>query len=326
MKRVLTGIRPTGKTHIGHYLGFIKNLIYFQGKYETFLMIADLHAQTHPFPYDPKELRKNTFELVKDLVSLGIDPQKITLFRQSDVPAHLYLYWIFGCLTPLGELYRMHQFKEWSQKYQKESIKAGILMYPVLQAADILLYHPDLVPVGKDQAQHVEFTREIVKKFNHIFGKTFKLPELYLEEETEKIMSLTNPTKKMSKSEPEGCLFIFDDEKTIKEKIKKTVTDSGDEVKYDPIKKPGISNLMIIYKSLTQKPLPEIEKEFEGLGYADFKEKIIEAFFEYFKPARLKRKKLKDKDILKILEKGKQKANKIAEENLNKILKKVGLR
>ncbi len=326
MKRILTGIRPTGKIHLGHYLGFIKNLFYFQDKYQTFLMIADLHAQTHPFPYHPRELKKNTFELVKDLLALGLNPQKITLFRQADIPAHLYLYWIFGCLTPLGELQRMHQFKEWSQKYNKESIKAGILMYPVLQAADILLYQADLVPVGKDQVQHVEFTREMVKKFNYYFGKTFKLPEVYLEKETEKIMSLTNPTKKMSKSEPEGCLFIFDDEKTIKEKIKKAVTDSGHEIKYDPLNKPGISNLMIIYKTLTQKPLPEIEKEFEGLDYNHFKEKIIEAFFNYFKEARIKRKKLKDKDVLEVLAQGKKKASQIAQKTLTKVLIKVGLK
>jgi tryptophanyl-tRNA synthetase len=324
MKRILTGIKPTGKLQLGNYFGMIKEVIKLQGKYEIFLMIADLHAQT--VPYKPKELRFLTYELASSLISLGIDPKKTVLFRQSDVPAHLYLYWILGCLSYLGELYRMHEFKEQSERYKKIGVGSGILMYPVLQAADILIYNADLVPVGRDQVQHVELARELARRFNQRFGKIFKIPEIYLNPETEKIMSLDNPQKKMSKSLPEGCLEIFAPEKEIKSKIMKAITDSGNEIKYDPEKKPGISNLMIIYKYLTNKSLAEIEREFDGLGYADFKEKIISAFFEYFKEARKKKKEITKNYIEKILSQGKIKANKIAQENLEKILKITGLR
>ena len=324
MKRVLTGIKPTGEVQIGNYFGMIKEVIQMQEKHEVFLMIADLHAQT--VPYKPKELKFLIYELAASLIALGIDPKKTVLFRQSDVPAHLYLYWILGCLSYFGELQRMHEFKEQSQRYKKQGVGAGIFMYPVLQAADVLIYNADLVPIGQDQVQHLELTRELAKRFNQRFGKIFKIPEIHLQKETAKIMSLNEPTKKMSKSLPEGCLEIFADEKEIREKIRKAVTDSENEIKYDPERKPGISNLMIIYKYLTNKPLPEIEQEFLGLGYADFKEKIIEAFFEYFKEARDKKKKIKNRDVEKILTKGAKAANKVANLNLSRILKITGLR
>jgi len=324
MKRILTGIKPTGKVQLGNYFGMIREILKLQENHQVFLMIADLHAQT--VPYKPQELKLLTYDLVSSLLALGIDPKKTVLFRQSDVPAHLYLYWIFGCLSYLGELYRMHEFKEQSERYKKIGIGAGILMYPVLQAADILIYNTDLVPVGRDQVQHIELTRELARRFNQRFGKVFKIPEIYLNPETEKIMSLDNPLKKMSKSLPEGCLEIFASEKEIKEKIRKAITDSGQEIKYDPENKPGISNLMIIYKHLTNKSLVEIEREFNGLGYADFKEKIIFAFFEYFNEARKIKKKITKNYIEKVLEHGKRKANKVAEENLNKILKITGLK
>jgi tryptophanyl-tRNA synthetase len=324
MKRVLTGIKPTGEVHLGNYIGMIREIIKMQEKYEVFLMIADLHAQT--VPYKPKELKKLTYDLASSLIALGIDPKKTILFKQSDVPAHLYLYWVLGCLSYLGELYRMHEFKEQSERYKKIGVGAGILMYPVLQAADILIYNADLVPVGQDQIQHLELTRELARRFNQRFGKIFKIPEIYLQEEAAKIMSLDNPQKKMSKSLPEGCLEIFANEKIIKEKIMKATTDSGNEIKYNPLEKPGISNLMIIYKYLTNKSLPEIEKEFEGTGYAYFKEKIYEAFIKHFKEARERKKKITQTTVDKILFQGAKKANKVANENLKKILKIVGLR
>jgi len=324
MKRILTGIKPTGKVHLGNYFGMIREILKLQEKYEVFLMVADLHAQT--IPYKPKELKFLTYELASSLLSLGIDPKKTVLFRQSDVPYHSYLYWILGCLSYLGELYRMHEFKEQSERYKKQGIGAGILMYPVLQAADILIYNADLVPVGQDQVQHLELTRELARRFNQRFGKIFKIPEIYLNPETEKIMSLDNPIKKMSKSLSEGCLEIFASEKEIKEKIKKAITDSGQEIKYDPEKKPGISNLMIIYKYLTSKSLAEIEKEFYGLNYADFKEKIISAFFNYFDSARKRKNGMTKNYVEKILIQGGRKANKIAEKKLEKILKTTGLR
>lgn len=324
MKRILTGIKPTGEIQLGNYFGMIKNVIEMQDRYEVFLMIADLHAQT--VPYNPKELRFLTYELAASLLALGIDPKKTVLFKQSDVPAHLYLYWILGCLAYFGELQLMHEFKEQTERYKKQGVGVGIFMYPVLQAADVLIYNADLVPIGQDQVQHLELTRELARRFNKRFGKIFKIPEIYLKEETAKIMSLNDPTKKMSKSLPEGCLEIFADEKKIREKIKKAVTDSGNEIKYDPQNKPGISNLMIIYKYLTNKTLAEIEQEFFGLGYVDFKEKIIEAFFEYFKKAREKKKKIKKNFIDKVLKEGAKKANKITNQNLEKIIRIVGLK
>ncbi len=324
MKKILTGIKPTGEIQLGNYFGMVKEIIAMQDKHKVFLMIADLHAQT--VPYHSKELKRLTYELASSLLALGINPKKTVLFKQSDVPSHLYLYWILGCISYLGELYRMHEFKEQSERYKKIGVGAGILMYPVLQAADILIYNADLVPVGQDQVQHLELARELARRFNQRFGKVFKVPEIYLREETAKIMSLDNPQKKMSKSLPEGCLEIFANEKKIKEKIIKAVTDSGNEIKYDPVNKPGISNLMIIYKYLTNKPLPEIEKEFEVSGYAYFKEKIYEAFIDYFKLAREKKKKITKKIVDKVLREGAKKANKVANQNLSKILKITGLK
>lgn len=324
MKRVLTGIKPTGKIHLGNYLGMVRQLLDLQESYESFLMIANLHAQT--VPYDPQELKELSYELVSSLIALGIDPQKTTIFLQSDNPWHSYLSWILSCLTYVGELQRMHEFKEQSQRYKKEGVGSGILMYPVLMAADILLYNADLVPVGEDQRQHLELTREIARRFNNRFGKVFKIPEALISKETHKIMSLSDPLKKMSKSLPEGCLEIFAEEKEIEEKIMRAVTDSGKEIKYDPQNKPGISNLMIIYKYLTNKTLPEIEEEFRGLAYVDFKKEIVKAFLEHFKEARKIKNKLKKKEILGILEKGKEKSIKASQPLIEKIKKITGLK
>jgi len=323
-KRILTGIKPTGKVHLGNYLGMIKQVIDLQENNEVFLMIANLHAQT--VSYNPEELQELTYDLVTSLLALGIDSQKITLFLQSDNPWHSYLSWILGCLTYLGELQRMHEFKEQSEKYKKEGVGSGILMYPVLMAADILLYNADLVPVGEDQRQHLELTREIARRFNKKFGKIFKIPEALIPQETYKIMSLSNPLKKMSKSMPEGCLEIFSSEKEIEEKIMKAVTDSGREIKYDPQNKPGISNLMIIYKYLTNKPLPEIEEEFKHVSYMDFKKEIYRKFLEYFSLARKKKSKLKKKEVLEILKRGKEKSIKTTEETIKKVIKVTGLK
>lgn len=324
MKRILTGIKPSGRIHLGNYLGMIKEVLRLQEKYEVFLMIADLHAQT--VPYKPKELKELTYELTRSLLAFGVNPQKTVLFKQSDVPAHVYLYWILGTISYIGELERMHEFKEQKERYQKIGVGAGILMYPVLQAADILIYNADLVPVGKDQIQHLELVRELAKRFNQKFGKTFKIPEIYVNLETEKIMSLDNPLKKMSKSLPQGCLEIFTSEKEIKEKIMKAVTDSERIIRYDPEKKPGISNFIIIYKHLTNKSINEIEKEFENLDYTELKENVYQAFLEYFKNAREKYKKIKRSEIDKVLSLGARKANKVAGETLLKVLKKVGLK
>lgn len=323
-KIILTGIRPTGKLHIGHYLGLIRYLVKLQTEYKVFLMIADLHAQSTPF--SPKGLRQNTFELVKSLIALGIDSKKTVIFQQSFIPGHLYLYWILSTLAPVGDLMRMHQFKEFSNRYKKEGIFASILMYPVLQAADVLLYLPDLVPVGKDQIQHLELTRELARRFNKKYGKIFKIPEVLTYPETEKIMSLDNPKKKMSKSLPNGALFIFDSKNNIKTKIAKAITDSEAVIRYDPEKKLGISNLMVIYKYLTQKTFSEIENEFTGFGYAVFKEKLIDVFLNYFQEARSKYRKINQLEINRILTKGNKEALRFTNSTLEKILKATGLK
>lgn len=323
MKRVLTGIKPSGSLQLGNYLGMVKEIIDMQNKYEVFLMIADLHAMT--VSYKPKDLRALTLDLAKSLLALGIDPKKTVIFKQSDVPAHLYLQWILTCLTPVGELMRMHEFKEQSEKYKKEGVGAGILLYPVLMAADILIYNADIVPVGEDQRQHLELTRDLAEKFNKRFGKIFKIPEIYIQPETAKIMSLTNPNKKMSKSEPDGCLEIFEKENLIKEKIMKAITDSETIVRYDPQNKPGISNLMTIYKYLTKKSFSEIEEEFKNKNYYEFKLAVYNAFMKFFKKAREKKNKISNNYVQKILKIGAKKANKEANKTLEKILKLVGL-
>lgn len=324
MKRILTGIKPSGKIHLGNYLSVIKELIEMQNKYEILLMIADLHAQT--VPYSPKELKYLTYDLIKSLIALGIDPKKTIIFKQSDIPAHLYLFWLFSIITYLGELTRMHEFKEQSEKYKKEGVGVGILLYPVLMAADIIIYNADLVPVGEDQRQHLELCREIVRRFNKKFNTNLKIPQVYIKEETAKIMSLTNPIKKMSKSIPEGCLEIFSPEKEIKKKILSAVTDSGKEIKYDPINKPGISNLMTIYKYLTKRTYSEIEELFKNKNYYEFKLATFNEFMKRFKEARKKKNKITNQQIDKILKKSAIKLNKLANNNLKIILKKVGLR
>ena len=323
--RVFSGIRPTGQIHIGNYFGAIKQWLKLQETKECLFCIVDLHAITTP--YDAQKLKENILELAIDYLALGLDPKKSIIFVQSDVKEHLELAWIFGTLTPLGELKRMTQFKEKAKKYGA-LVNAGILNYPLLMAADILLYKADLVPVGKDQQQHVELTREIARRFNKKYGQTFKLPSATLPEFGEKIMSLRDPTKKMSKTDdPMGCLSVFEEPEIIKEKIKKAVTDPGNEIKYDPKKKPGISNLIQIFSLATEKKKEEIEKEFEGKGYYLFKEKLAQVLIKKFEKFREKRKKLWQNPSLvqEILKKGKKKAEILAKETMQEVRKKIGL-
>lgn len=324
-KRVLTGLKPTGEIQFGNYLGSVKQITALQEQgHEIFLMIADLHAQT--VPYDPAELRRLTLDLGGSLIALGVDPKRVVLFRQADVPAHLYLAWILGCLAPTGDLMRMHEFKEQAERYQRQGVGAGILIYPVLMASDILLYQADLVPVGQDQAQHVELTRELARRFNSRFGQVLKVPELRVQPETAKIMSLDNPAKKMSKSLPAGNVEVFATEAEIRQKFAQAVTDSGREVRYDPAAKPAVSNLMTILKYLTEKDYKAIEREFMGQGYAEFKRAIADAFLLHFKAARAAKAKLTKSKIEAIFAAGARKANKAANETLAIVLKKTGLR
>jgi len=248
--RVFSGIRPTGELHIGNYLGAIKQWVKLQEENECFFCIVDYHAITTPFK--PEEMERNIFDTLIAYLAAGLDPKKCTIFVQSHVKEHTELAWILGTITPLGDLKRMTQFKEKSKKHP-EYVNAGLLNYPLLMAADILLYKTDLVPVGKDQVQHVELTREIARRFNKMFGKVFKEPKVLLSE-GEKIMSLQNPKKKMSKTDdPKGCILLFDEPEEIEKKIMRAVTDLGKEIKYDPVKKPGISNLLKIYSIFSEK-------------------------------------------------------------------------
>lgn len=323
VKRILTGIKPTGEIQLGNYLGMVKGLVERQNKYEVFLMIADLHAQT--VPYLPKKLKQLIYDLTSSLLALGVNPKKTLLFRQSDVPAHLYLYWILGCLAPVGQLQRMHEYKEQGERYGRQGIGAGILMYPVLMAADILIYQADLVPIGDDQVQHLELTRVLMRKFNQTFGQTFKIPGVLLQTETAKVMSLDQPHKKMSKSLPSGNLPIFAPEPEIRAKIKTAVTDSGSEIKYDPLNKPAVSNLMTTYKHLSGQSYQQIEQEFKGKGYAQFKNELTKVFLSHFKAARAQKKQINQNNVDKILAAGAKAANQMANKTLRIVMQKTGL-
>ena len=323
--RIFSGIRPTGTLHIGNYLGAIKQWIKFQEKGECLFCIVDLHAITTPF--EPEELRKNIIELATSYLAVGLNPKKSILFVQSHVKEHAELAWLLGTITPLGELKRMTQFKEKSKKHP-QYVNAGLLNYPILMAADILLYQTDIVPVGKDQKQHVELTREIARKFNKKFGKVFKIPKPKIPKIGAKIMSLDNPLKKMSKTDnPKGCIELFASPREIKEKIMKAVTDPGKEIKYDPENKPGISNLLSIFSLLTGKTIKEVEGKFQGRGYKEFKEALAKLLIDKLKLFRERRKKLlvRKNYIKQILEKGAERARKIAKLTIQGVRKKMGL-
>ncbi len=323
--RIFSGIRPTGNIHLGNYLGAIKQWIELQEKNECVFCIVDLHAITTPF--DPKKLQKNILETTAIYLSAGINPEKSVIFVQSHIKEHAELAWLLETITPMGELKRMTQFKEKSEQY-KDYINAGLLNYPVLMAADILLYKTEAVPVGKDQEQHIELTRSIAKKFNQKFGQTFKEPASMILKEGSKIMSLTNPKKKMSKSdEAKSCIFLFDAPEEIQKKIMSAETDSGKDVIYNITKKPGISNLLTIYSLLTGKTTKEIEKEFKGKGYGNFKKSLAEVLINYLEPFRRKQKELLSREVYvqEILKQGQARALTIAQETMREVKEKMGL-
>lgn len=324
--RIFSGIQPTSQLHLGNYLGVIKPWLALQsGNNECIFWIADLHALT--VPYKPDELKERTLEVVATYLIAGLDPEKSIIFRQSDIKEHTELCWFLSTVTPLGDLQRMTQFKDKSAKHVK-NINAGLLNYPVLMAADILLYQVDLVPVGQDQKQHVELTRDIAKKFNARFGETFKMPKPLIPKIGAKIMSLAEPTKKMSKSdEPKTHITLFDSPKDIAEKIGSATTDSDNEIKYDVEKKPGISNLLTIYSLFADQEIKQIEKEFKGKGYKNFKESLTKLLIEKLEPFRQKKNDFKNKPELleKILDNGAQKARAIAEQTMALVRLNIGL-
>lgn len=324
-KRMLSGIQPSGDLHLGNYLGAIKNWADRVNDYECYYFMADMHTIT--VRQDPAELRRRSLNQLAQYIACGLDPEKNVLFLQSHVPAHAQLSWVLNCYTMFGELSRMTQFKDKSEKH-KDNINAGLFTYPVLMAADILLYQPDYVPVGEDQKQHVELTRDIAQRFNGIYGNVFKVPEPFIAKAGARIYGLTTPGDKMSKSIPDGCVFIMDEPDVIARKFKRAVTDSDTEncVRYDRVNKPGVANLMNIYSTLTGKTYEEIEQEFEGKGYGVFKPVVGEAVIETLRPIREEAQKLmKDKAYLdSIYKDGAERAAYVANKTLRKVYKKVG--
>jgi len=323
--RILSGIQPTGELHLGNYLGALKQWIDLQNDHECFYMLADLHALTAP--QDPKTFRKQVIEKAAEYVAVGLDPKRCTIFAQSDVKEHTELTWIFNTLTPISELERMTQYKDKSEK-QKGDSNVGLFDYPVLMAADILLYLPGAVPVGHDQVQHVELTRLIARKFNAKYGKTFPEPKPLHGKQGARIMSLKNPKNKMSKSDgPDAYISLFEKPEAIKKKIAGAVTDAEKEVAYDLVKKPGISNILTIYSLFANIPIPEIEKKFKGKGYADFKKSLSDVLIKELEPFRKKKQELLKKETLveKILKEGRDKARLQAQATMQDVTKKVGL-
>ena len=324
-KRMLSGIQPSGDLHLGNYLGAIKNWGARSDLYECFYFMADLHTIT--VRQTPADLRRRTLEQLAQYIACGLDPQKNTLFIQSHVHQHAELGWVLNCYTMFGELSRMTQFKDKSSKHT-ENVNGGLFTYPTLMAADILLYQPDLVPVGHDQKQHCELTRDIAKRFNGIYGDVFKIPEPFIPETGARIMSLNAPESKMSKSMPEGCVFLMERPEDIQRKFKRAITDSDTEncVRFDPENKPGVANLMSIYSAVTGKSFEEIETEFAGKGYGAFKPVVGEAVIEHLRPIREEAGRLlKDKAYLEgVYRDGAQRASYVAEKTLRKVYKKVG--
>ncbi len=323
--KIFSGIQPTNQLHIGNYLGAIKQWLTFQKENECLFCVVDWHALT--VPYEPKILQERINEVVAVYLASGIDPQKSIIFVQSAVKEHSELAWLLNTITPLGDLQRMTQFKDKSQKH-KQNVNAGLLNYPVLMAADILLYQTEIVPVGVDQKQHVELTRVIAQKFNKKFGETFTIPQPFIPKLGAKIMSLKNPEKKMSKSDStDSFISLFDTEEQIKKKIGSSTTDSEKEIKYNPEKKPGISNLLTIYSLFSETPIKELENNFKGKNYAQFKEELSLLLIEKLKPFRDKKEAItKNPELLKtILTDGANKARAIAQATMQLVRANMGL-
>lgn len=328
MKRVLSGIQPTSDSfHLGNYLGAVKQWVELQDGHDAFYCIVDLHALT--IETDPALLRKRTLASAAQLLALGISPEKSTLFVQSQVPQHNQLGWIMECLTGFGEASRMTQFKDKSSKAGADSARVGLFTYPMLQAADILLYQAHFVPVGEDQRQHIELTRDLAGRFNARYGQTFQLPEAYILKTAAKINDIQEPTTKMSKSagSAAGVIEIMDTPEANLKKIKSAMTDAGREVKYDLAEKPGISNLLTIHSALSGRTIAELENEFDGKGYGDFKAAVADVVVEYLRPIRAKAMELleDEKHLLQILHQGSEKARTVAQETIATTYKNLGL-
>ena len=328
MKRVLSGIQPTAESlHLGNYLGAVKQWVALQDGNDAFYCIVDLHALT--VEPEPAALRRRTLASAAQLLALGLDPKKCTLFVQSHIAQHNQLGWIMECLTGFGEASRMTQFKDKSQKSGTDRTVVGLFTYPMLQAADILLYQANQVPVGEDQRQHIELTRDLAQRFNTKYGQTFTIPDAHILKAAAKINDLQEPTAKMSKSASSnsGVIDILDSTDINIKKIKSAVTDTGKEIKFDEKNKPGISNLLTIHSALSGKTIPDLENEFAGKGYGDFKLQVAEVVVEALNPIRIKTQELMDDkgELLKILKSGAEKANQVAGKTLADVYTALGL-
>ncbi len=322
---LVSGIQPSGKLHLGNYLGALKNFVKLQNseQYNCYFFIADLHSLTEDF--NPTLKTNQILDLLSSYLAAGLNPKKSVIFIQSQIPAHTQLAWFLNTITPFGELSRMTQFRDKSQS-QSENINVGLFAYPVLMAADIILYDANFVPVGEDQTQHLELTRTLVRKFNNKFGEQFIEPQPLLAK-TPRIMSLQDPNKKMSKSQPEGCLFLDDSTEEIESKIMSAVTDSEKEIRYDIQNKAGLSNLLEIYASLSDREITYIENEFKNKNYAKFKKSLAKLITKYFAPFRRKKIRIlsNPEKLIKIAQRGNKAANKIAAQKITKVEKGLGL-
>ncbi len=327
-KRVLSGIQPTHDSfHLGNYLGALKQWVEMQENHDAFYCVVDLHALT--VETDPKLLKKRTLLSAAQLIAIGLDPTKCTLFVQSHVPAHNQLAWVFECITGFGEASRMTQFKDKSQKSGADRINVGLFTYPILQAADILLYQPDFVPVGEDQRQHVELTRDIAQRFNSKYKDIFNIPKPEIIKSLAKINDLQDPTSKMSKSASSmaGVIELLDTPEVTLKKFKSSVTDNGKEIKFDEKLKPGISNLLTIHSALSGKSISDLESEFFGKGYGEFKAAVAEVVIAKLEPIRARTTELMDDpaELSRVLSNGAQKANEVASTTLKAAYAAIGL-
>jgi tryptophanyl-tRNA synthetase len=325
--RVLSGIQPTADSfHFGNYLGALRNWVSLQEDFEPFFFIADMHAIT--VEQDPKVLRERTLRAAAQLLAAGVDPSRSAVFVQSQVPEHAQLSWVLQCITGFGEARRMTQFKDKSARGGEGAASVGLFTYPVLQAADILLYRPQYVPVGEDQRQHLELTRDLAQRFNHRYKSTFRVPEPFIVKETAKILDLQDPGIKMSKSasSPGGIVEMLEDPKRSAKKIRSAVTDSGTEIRFDEEDKPGISNLLTIFSALTGRSVPDLEKEYAGRGYGDFKKDLGEAVVDFVTPFRDRTLQLLDDraELDGVLRRGAERAREVAERTLGDVYDRVG--
>ncbi|MCF0105752.1 MAG: tryptophan--tRNA ligase [Holdemanella sp.] len=324
METMLSAIKPTGRLHLGNYIGAISQFIKYQDEYDLYIFIANLHAIT--VPISAKELRQNTKDLIALYLASGLDPEKVTLFLQSDVDAHAKLGWVMTCTSYVGELQRMTQYKDKTAKGET-GITAGLFTYPPLMAADILLYDAKYVPVGKDQTQHVELTRDLAERFNNRYSETFVIPQPLTSTVGTKVYSLSDPTKKMSKSvtDPKGTIDLLDDPNVARKKIMSAVTDSIGIIQYDPENQPGLANLLTIQSVLTKEPIESIVARYEGKGYGELKKEIAQTVFDFLTDLQAKYKEIITSGKLEeVLKQGADKANYIANKKIRKVYKKVG--